>query len=121
TDLFFKKEIIYNEAAKEVLSGEQVVEVLQVLADKLIHLDDFTAEEIKAQIKATQKETKHRGKKLFMPIRVATTDQMHDPELQKAIELLGKETVLTRLDQVLKDLDAQSFTFMNKYNIVTLQ
>ena len=106
TDLFFKKEIIYNEAAKEVLSGEQVVEVLQVLADKLIHLDDFTAEEIKAQIKATQKETKHRGKKLFMPIRVATTGQMHGPELQKAIELLGKETVLTRLDQVLKDLDA---------------
>jgi len=106
TDLFFKKEIVYNEAAKEVLSGEQVVEVLQVLADKLIHLDDFTAEEIKAQIKATQKETKHRGKKLFMPIRVATTGQMHGPELQKAIELLGKETVLTRLDQVLKDLDA---------------
>src|SRR5699024_10222644 len=95
TDLFFKKEIIYNDAAKEVLSGEQVVEVLQVLADKLIHLDDFTAEEIKAEIKATQKETKHRGRKLFMPIRVATTGQMHGPVLLMSIDILVKATGIT--------------------------
>jgi len=107
TDLFFKEQIVYDEAAKEVLNEEQVVEVLQVLTDKLIHLDSFEAEEIKAEIKATQKETKHRGKKLFMPIRVATTGQTRGPELQKAIELLGKEVVLARLDKVLTDLETQ--------------
>src|SRR5699024_2403840 len=47
TDLFFKEEIHYNEAAKEVLSGEQVLEVLQVYTDKLIHLDDFNKDTIK--------------------------------------------------------------------------
>ena len=36
-----------------------------------------------------------------MPIRVATTGQLHGPELPNAIYLLGKETVLTRLDDVL--------------------
>lgn len=106
TDLFFKQEIEYDEAAKEVLSGDQVLEVLQVFTDKLIHLDVFDQANIKEQIKATQKETRHRGKKLFMPIRVATTGQTHGPELPKAIELLGKETVLTRLDQVLNELEA---------------
>lgn len=106
TELFFKEQIDYDEEAKEVLSQEQVVEVLQVLTDKLIHLDTFDASEIKEQVKATQKETKHRGKKLFMPIRVATTGQTHGPELQKAIELLGKEVVLARLDQVLSELEA---------------
>ena len=106
TELFFKTEISYDETATEVLQEEQVVEVLQVFTDKLIHLDSFEADEIKAQIKATQKETKHRGKKLFMPIRVATTGQTHGPELQKAIELLGKDVVLTRLDKVLQDLGA---------------
>src|SRR5699024_7979265 len=85
------KEVIYNECSKEVLSGEQVVEVLQVLADKLIHLDDFTAEEIKAKIKETQKETKNHGKKLFMPIRFATTGQKQDPELQTNIKLKRKK------------------------------
>ncbi len=52
-------------------------------------------DKIKEQIKATQKETKQRGKKLFMPIRVATTGQTHGPELPKALELLGKELSLT--------------------------
>src|SRR5699024_5734737 len=106
TDLFFKQDIDYDEAAQAVLQEEQVIEVLQVFTDKLIHLDTFVAEDIKERIKATQKDTKHRGKKLFMPIRVATTGQTHGPELPKAIELLGKEMVLTRLDQVLTDLEA---------------
>lgn len=106
TELFFKTDIHYDEAAQNVLAEEQVVEVLQVFTDKLIHLDDFKAEQIKEQIKATQKETKHRGKRLFMPIRVATTGQTHGPELPKAIELLGKEVVLTRLDHVLNGIEA---------------
>lgn len=105
TDLFFKTDIHYDEDAKEVLAGEQVIEVLQVFTDKLIQLDDFKADLIKGEIKATQKETKHRGKKLFMPIRVATTGQTHGPELPTAIELLGKDVVLKRLDSVLNDLN----------------
>ncbi|HLS66389.1 MAG TPA: glutamate--tRNA ligase [Pseudogracilibacillus sp.] len=106
TELFFKTEIAYDEAAEKVLQEEQVADVLQVLTDKLIHLDDFTEENIKEQIKQTQKETKQRGKKLFMPIRVATTGQTHGPELPKAIELLGKEVVIKRLDQVLNKIGA---------------
>ncbi len=106
TELFFKESIEYDENAMEILQQEQVPEVLQVFADKLIHMDDFTKDSIKAEIKATQKETGHRGKKLFMPIRVATTGQAHGPELPMAIELLGKEIILSRLDKVLKKLEA---------------
>lgn len=106
TDLFFRESIEYDEAAMNVLEEEQVVEVLQVLADKLIHLTTFDKDSIKGEIRATQKETGHRGKKLFMPIRVATTGQTHGPELPFAIELLGKDTVVNRLDQVLRKLDA---------------
>ncbi|GAQ18357.1 glutamate--tRNA ligase [Oceanobacillus picturae] len=106
TELFFNDSLNYDEGAMDVLQEEQVPEVLQVFADKLIHLDSFNKDDIKAQIKATQKETGHRGKKLFMPIRVATTGQTHGPELPMAIELLGKEVILQRLDKVLKQLGA---------------
>lgn len=106
TELFFNKEIAYDEEAKNVLAEEQVPEVLQVFTDKLIHLEEFNKDTIKDQIKATQKETGHRGKKLFMPIRVATTGQTHGPELPLAIELLGKELIVERLDKLLKDLGA---------------
>ncbi|MBP2078959.1 glutamate--tRNA ligase [Oceanobacillus polygoni] len=106
TELFFNDDISYEDEAMEVLKGEQVPEVLQVFTDKLIHLDEFTKDTIKAQFKATQKETGHRGKKLFMPIRIATTGQMHGPELPFAIELLGKSVIIARLDKVLKELGA---------------
>ncbi|GAA0596835.1 glutamate--tRNA ligase [Virgibacillus siamensis] len=106
TELFFQDSIHYDEDAMNVLNEEQVPEVLQVFADKLIHLDDFNKDAIKAEIKATQKETGHRGKKLFMPIRVATTGQTHGPELPLAIELLGKDVILKRLDALLKKLGA---------------
>src|SRR5699024_6208493 len=105
TALFFKEKTNYDEAAQAVLQQEQVVEVLQGLTDKLTHLDNFVADDLTEQIKATQQTTKHRGKKLCLPIRDATTGQPHGPEVPKAIELLGKDVALTRLDQVLSDIE----------------
>ncbi|MDR7250929.1 glutamate--tRNA ligase [Bacillus pumilus] len=100
TELFFKEQIEYNQEAKEVLAEEQVPEVMASFAGQLERLESFTPDEIKAAIKAVQKETGHKGKKLFMPIRVAVTGQMHGPELPQSIELLGKETVLNRIKQI---------------------
>ncbi len=105
TELFFKKEIEYSNEAMEVLQGEQVPEVLTVFKQKLAELDEFTPANIKSQIKAVQKETGHKGKKLFMPIRVATTGEMHGPELPNAIHLLGLETVTVRLDDAVSQLE----------------
>ncbi|MDM5318522.1 glutamate--tRNA ligase [Bacillus altitudinis] len=100
TELFFKEQIEYNQEAKEVLAEEQVPEVMVSFAGQLERLESFTPDEIKAAIKAVQKETGHKGKKLFMPIRVAVTGQTHGPELPQSIELLGKETVLNRIKQI---------------------
>ncbi|WP_144473082.1 glutamate--tRNA ligase [Bacillus safensis] len=100
TELFFKEQIEYNQEAKEVLAEEQVSEVMASFAGQLEQLESFTPDEIKAAIKAVQKETGHKGKKLFMPIRVAVTGQTHGPELPQSIELLGKETVLNRIKQI---------------------
>ncbi|WP_353854024.1 glutamate--tRNA ligase [Bacillus sp. Bos-x628] len=100
TELFFKEQIEYNQEAKAVLAEEQVPEVLASFAEQLERLESFTPDEIKAAIKAVQKETGHKGKKLFMPIRVAVTGQTHGPELPQSIELLGKETVLNRIKQL---------------------
>lgn len=100
TELFFKEQIEYNQEAKEVLAEEQVPEVMASFAGQLERLESLTPDEIKAAIKAVQKETGHKGKKLFMPIRVAVTGQTHGPELPQSIELLGKETVLNRIKQI---------------------
>ncbi|KYG33956.1 glutamate--tRNA ligase [Alkalihalobacillus trypoxylicola] len=103
TELFFKTEIEYNEEAQAVLDEEQVPEVMSGFLAELENLnsEDFVAPTIKAAIKATQKATGHKGKKLFMPIRVATTGQTHGPELADSIELLGKDIVTTRIKNLL--------------------
>lgn len=100
SELFFKEEISYDEEASAVLAEEQVPEVMAELQNQLRDLEPFEAAEIKKAIKAVQKATGHKGKKLFMPIRVAVTGQTHGPELPNAIEVLGKEIVLARLSKL---------------------
>jgi len=101
TELFFKEHIQYDDEAQAVLDEEQVPEVLAAFVNELKALELFTAEEIKAAMKAVQKATGQKGKKLFMPIRVATTGQTHGPDLPKAIHLLGKEKIVSRIEKVL--------------------
>ena len=43
-----------------------------------------------------------KGKMLFMPCRIATTGDMHGPELGKTLVLLGKDKTLNRLRQMIK-------------------
>ncbi|WP_201716406.1 glutamate--tRNA ligase [Rossellomorea arthrocnemi] len=101
SEMFFKADLEYGEEAKAVLEEEQVPEVLQAFLNEIEALENYEAAEIKSSIKAVQKSTGHKGKKLFMPIRVAVTGQTHGPELPNAIELLGKDTVKHRLQSLL--------------------
>ncbi|MBO0995807.1 glutamate--tRNA ligase [Bacillus sp. SD088] len=101
SQMFFQDEIEYDEAAKAVLAEEQVPEVLTSFKNIIQSLEPFEAAEIKKSIKAVQKETGHKGKKLFMPIRIAVSGQSHGPELPNSIELLGKEKVIRRIERLL--------------------
>lgn len=62
SSLFFNDHIEYNEEANEVLTGEQVPEVMAAFKVQLEGLEEFTPETVKAAIKAVQKETGHKGK-----------------------------------------------------------
>lgn len=99
--LFFEDEIEYNEEAKQVLQGEQVPEVARAFANKIKELDIFDGEHIQVAIKEIQKETGHKGKQLFMPIRVMSSGQVHGPDLIQLIFLLGRDKVVQRTEQIL--------------------
>ena len=101
SQLFFKEELDFEAEAKEVLAEEQVPEVMRAFLQELDSLETFSADEIKKAIKAVQKSTGQKGKKLFMPIRAAVTGQTHGPDLPKAIALLGKEKIKQRVESIL--------------------
>ncbi|GAY77769.1 glutamyl-tRNA synthetase [Sporolactobacillus inulinus] len=103
-DMFFNHDLVKTDLTKDeqkILEGEQVKDVLTVFDRELRNLPEWTAEAIAPKIKVTQKETKQRGWKLYMPIRVIATGSQHGPELPEALELLGKELVLKRLETYL--------------------
>lgn len=98
---FFSDEFQLDEECKEFMSQEGINNTLEVLKNLLEGLEQFDADHINSVIKQTGKDAKVKGKMLFMPCRIATTGQMHGPELPKAIELLGKEIVLERIKSLL--------------------
>ncbi|QNK58458.1 glutamate--tRNA ligase [Paenibacillus sp. PAMC21692] len=100
TELFFREEVADEEEATAVLAEEQVPAVLSAFLG-LLESDaaEFSADGIKDMIKTVQKDTGHKGKALFMPIRAAITGQTHGPDLNQSIVLLGKPKVLARLKE----------------------
>ncbi|MFD1395720.1 glutamate--tRNA ligase [Kroppenstedtia eburnea] len=103
TEMFFRKEVAYSDDAGEILSQEQVPIVVEALIRQLESTEEeLTADTVKQLLKAVQKETGYKGKQLFMPVRAAVTGEVHGPDLRETISLLGKETVLARLESFLR-------------------
>lgn len=99
---FFESEFVLGEEEQEFINQEGVNLTLSTFRDLLSELESFTPEDIKPLIKQTGKEAGSKGKMLFMPLRIATTASMHGPDLPKLLSLLGKETVINRLNSNIK-------------------
>ncbi|MDD2234155.1 MAG: glutamate--tRNA ligase [Desulfitobacteriaceae bacterium] len=87
-----------DEEARQMLRGEQVPAVLNLFKQRIIETETITADSAKLIMKQITKELKVGGKLVFMPVRIALTGQMHGPELNNIIALLGKENTLKRLE-----------------------
>jgi nondiscriminating glutamyl-tRNA synthetase len=99
--IFFKDELVLDEEASAVLAEEHVPVVLQSFLEQVQQAETFTADTIPVLLKNVQKETGYKGKQLFMSIRAALTGQVHGPDLNVSLYLLGKEKVVSRLQNLL--------------------
>lgn len=101
SELFFREEISFEEEAKALLAEEHAPVVLSSFLRQVEQAGEIAAEGWKDLLKAVQKETGYKGKQLFMTVRVALTGQMHGPDLNMTLHLLGRETVMARLKKLL--------------------
>lgn len=101
SELFFREDVQLGDEAKAMLAEEHAPIVLGSFQKQVEGASDFSVDTIKALVKAVQTETGYKGKPLFMTIRVALTGQMHGPDLNMTIRLLGRDTVLARLKKLL--------------------
>jgi len=94
--------------AAEVINDPEAKEAIRRFKERLSGLETVDAAGVQAALKAVVKELKLSGKKVFMPVRVATTGKMHGPELYSLIPLLGKERTLRRIDAVMAKAAARA-------------
>ncbi|MEK8132680.1 glutamate--tRNA ligase [Paenibacillus filicis] len=101
SELFFREDVQLDDEAGALLGEEHAPIVLSSFQKQAEAAADFGVDAIKGLIKAVQTETGYKGKPLFMTIRVALTGQMHGPDLNMTIHLLGRDQVLARLKKLL--------------------
>jgi len=101
-DEFVDQEFVLDDEMKEFIEQEGVNETLITFRNLLNDLEEFKASNLFPVIKQTGKDSGAKGKMLYMPLRIATTASMHGPDLPKILDLLGKEKIISRLNQVIK-------------------
>lgn len=100
-EVFFNNKIVIEEGeAQEVMKGEGVSQLLDILKQKTQQLSEVNEESIKAMFKEIQKETGIKGKGLFMPTRIAISGQCHGPDLVNSLILLGRDEIIKRVEYV---------------------
>lgn len=104
-DIFFKEEIVPGgEEAKEILRLEHMPHLLDVFVQKVSNIETLDKDSAKKIFKEIQKEEGIKGPNLFKPIRVALTGESHGPDLPLIIQVLGKESLFSRIEYVKKHL-----------------
>lgn len=100
-DIFSNNEVEpENEEALSILKQNHVPSLLSAFKQELDNVEEVDEEFAKTIMKKIQKNTGIKGKKLFMPTRVALTGNVHGPELVSIIYLLGKQNILSRIEYV---------------------
>jgi len=97
---FYQDITEYDNKAKKFLTPE-IEPVLIYIKEQLQNLNQWSANRIhEIIISATEKFVLKLGK-VAQPIRVAVTGGTVSPPIDVTLELLGKEKVIARLEQVL--------------------
>jgi glutamyl-tRNA synthetase len=102
---FFAAPAEYDEKALKKWKDDSA-DLVKVYKTKIEHLPEgeFEAAILKKALEETVEENEVGFGKVMMPVRIATTGQGFGPDLFPALELIGKEEVLDRIDTALEKL-----------------
>ena len=96
---YLKTRIEYEDKAARKFLKPEAVAALQMLSHRISALADFTQKDLEAAFKAVMAETGLKLGKIAQPVRVALTGKTASPGIFEIIEILGKDRVVSRIDQ----------------------
>ncbi|WP_125705130.1 glutamate--tRNA ligase [Lacticaseibacillus daqingensis] len=104
SSIFFDDRDSLTEDELKELADDNALPVIQAISEKLHALDTFSAYFVNQLLNEVRLESGVKGRKLYMPIRIATTRHMHGPQLAETIELMGRTKVLANIDKTLAEM-----------------
>ena len=99
-DIYLDNRYTTTAEAKIILDTDSAKNVIKVFCEYLKSAAENPPQDYITAIKYTKDKTGAKGKELFMPIRAALTGKLHGPELDKIFSILGRDTALKRMSQV---------------------
>ncbi len=90
-----------DDDAKEFLNYEKLDELMNALKEEVESVDEIEKEFASGVMKRVQKKTGIKGKDLWMTTRAVITGNVHGPDLDSIMVVLGKQEVLDRINKAL--------------------
>lgn len=99
---FFTDDFAYDEkAVAKFLLKDQAADILSFLRSKFAEVDSLAEASLAPAFEAAMAEFDLKLGKVIPPLRVALTGTNVSPGIYEVLEILGKETVLRRIDRAL--------------------
>jgi len=98
-DIFFSNNVTPNKKGQTLLKEADAKKVVDALQASLREVDAVTHENYREILDAARSKVTSKGKALVM-VRVALTGRDVGPEFSKLLPLLGRDTMLARLEYV---------------------
>ncbi|MDU7926577.1 MAG: glutamate--tRNA ligase, partial [Finegoldia magna] len=98
---FLFKDYEMDDDAKEFLNYEKLDELMNALKEEIESVDEIEKEFASGIMKRVQKKTGIKGKDLWMTTRAVVTGNVHGPDLDSIMVVLGKQEVLDRINKAL--------------------
>ncbi|GER58652.1 glutamate--tRNA ligase [Patiriisocius marinus] len=99
---FFEAPTLYNEKAAGKAFKEGTVELLKKVVEKLQSVDDFKAANISEVVKGWITSNEIGFGKVMMPLRLSLVGEMKGPDVFDIIEILGKDSSISRIEKAIK-------------------
>lgn len=97
-DMFVDEKYRISEEAAEILRENTAAAVLKALREVLTQTNISSENFYSDLINSVREKTGLKAKKLFMPLRAGVTGRTSGPELEKIFSILGRKSILKRIE-----------------------
>ena len=100
--MFFQKEITYDEKLFKKHIKDEFIAILPDIIEKLKELDSFKQENTEPILRKLEETHNLKQGYLNRPLRIAITGLQSGPDLVQVMNIIGKETIVLRLEKLLQ-------------------